>query len=360
MSRRIIFKEMKKPIVSVLTICDCDPDRPLYGGVPYSSRKKLIWHGIENAIFKGLDVVQDYRDTEGSATKVTWCVRCDEQIGELYGDSAWVYKNFSENWKYLREMEHEIGWHPHFWKWNRQHNTWYQCIEKGFIKKCLIEGYKSIPTMFKPNSTKMGWAYHSNYSMELLNKLGILVDLSAVPGINNKKYIDRKNNFLIDTSNWLYAPHHPYRPYKKNYQGSNDSNEKKMDIIVIPVTTFTIPYHYHYGNQILNLIRAIRKKRIFSWRTCRISTLSPTKLTGITKKIIENVFVKSKQEGQCQILHSYFHPDELLVESGVNSMANFKKYFQVISTLSKKYGIDYRYVTASELLIDLKSGECYD
>jgi hypothetical protein len=322
----------------VVLACDADPDRPGYGGIPLNSREKHVWNGIERGIPKLLNALKEIIDHEGGLPRVTWFLRSDEQMNELYGDHCWPAVGFRQIWDDLVERKHEIGWHPHLWGWSEKHGTWYQEInDNEWIRKCLIDGFSSLNREFKIGTVRTGWDYHNNLTMKTLEDLGIKADLSALPGFENTSYVDNNRNLIQNRYDWIGAPEVPYRPSSTDYRAIGN-----MSIIEIPHACF----HQSY------LVYALRKAfwKAFSRRPGK----QPLQRFPVTASMnpshfldgIKQAFKKSKSRNP--IFVSYFHPDDLIVDKNQASFSNLVTNILAIRATSKRLNIPFKFVTAAE------------
>lgn len=313
--------------VVVIVGCDCDPDRPMYGGIQYNSMEKMVWRGITEGIPNAKEIANDFVDSYDKNPKFTLFVRSDEQINEIYDDYAFEYRGFFNLWHELKRDGDEIGWHPHLWRWTDEYKTWYQEIEdERWIERCLMGGYKAIPEEFKPLSVRMGWDFHNNFTMQTLDNLGIKCDLSALPGLRSEGA--EVHQVIVDKYNWISSPKKPYKPCKTNYQVACN-NMRALRITEIPLTTGNIALWLF----ILKTLLGRSRRRFYE--------LNPTKHPVYTRNIIKKAF-------KTGYLVMYSHPDELLPEKGLFSYINFRKNFEIIAEMSKKYNLSYTYRTATE------------
>ena len=53
-------------VLVVVIGCDCDPDRPQYGGVRYDSREPLKWRGVREGVQRACEITASIPDDYGS------------------------------------------------------------------------------------------------------------------------------------------------------------------------------------------------------------------------------------------------------------------------------------------------------
>ena len=329
--------------VIIIICCDTEPDQPEYGGMSYDTHiGKHTWRGIEEGIPKAKEIGNSIEDVEGRNAKITWFIRSDEQMNELYGDPAWMVKNFMDLWRGLKHDEDEIGWHPHLWRWNERIKSWYPELENAsWIENCLEQGYNRFPKQFKLISCRMCWNFHNNVTMNKMNELELTVDISALPG--QKSIRPGYESAYSTYYDWEITREDPYFPSQSDYRREANVNEHSLNILEIPVTNFQIPLPWQ--------IKRVLKKMLRPNEGTPIGTKSAMKTVGhhhFFKLGARKKFLESKENNCTTFLVSYFHADELLVEKRFSSLSNFKHNLKFLAEASKKYGVPFRFLTAKE------------
>lgn len=336
---------MSKSCVYILTVCDCDPDRLMYGGTDYYNINNLIWNGVDRGIPSLFDFMTGSVDSNGQSLKITWCVRCDEQLRQIYGMRNWAYNEFSDIWEHLKKGGHEIAWHPHFWRWSEKEGVWFQEEDPTWIADCLRSSYSSIPSNMKPKTLKTGWGYHCNESVGTVEELGLIADVSPIPSLKSASTIVG-TGLALGKYDWSISPKQPYHPSKEDYRLNGIDS---YSLLFIPATLFRLPFHYSIGKRFVYRIQAAMGKRQKIHTHSDFAPMAPTKPTNAMKNTIRNLFKSAKNSDDHFVLHSYFHPDELLKESGIFSRQNFCNYFELISDIASENNVEFLHVSASEL-----------
>ena len=97
--------------------CDCDPDRPRYGGPGYDDRHSALhWRGISEGTSLLRERLQKIEGATGAEVKALFFLRSDTQIKEIHGMAAWPVLEYSDIWRQLESEGHELAWHPHLWR----------------------------------------------------------------------------------------------------------------------------------------------------------------------------------------------------------------------------------------------------
>lgn len=155
--------------------------------------------------------------------KTTWFIRIDSQIEALFGQADHLFVKHKKEIQWLKENGHEIGWHHHSYKRTGIH--WQQETEENIIEHQLLS-YGKIAKQYDLSSTRMGWGFHTNKTMQRLSDLGFKTDSSAIPRPNYKWETTKKD--------WSITPQHPYFPSVNDYRRSD---LKSLPILEVPIST---------------------------------------------------------------------------------------------------------------------------
>jgi len=218
-----------EPATGIL-LCDCDYDCP----------DRLTWVGVEEGIPRFVQALEEQAQVRGEARpRITWCVRSDLQMERVYGDCAWPFRRFEAMWRELEAAGDDIAWHPHLWRWSEDHNCWYQETEDAdWIERCLRAGYATICEACgrKLRTCRMGWEYHSDLTMGIIDELGIEVDLSATPGRRRHAVGDR-GSMRHGELDWSITGAEPYHPSRADYRRPPRDGEAALSVLEVPRTT---------------------------------------------------------------------------------------------------------------------------
>jgi len=311
-------------LLDVVIGCDCDPDRPQYGGTRYDTRAPLRWRGVREGIRRAREIADGVRDDFGNPARITWCVRSDLQMQEIYGDCAWAYSEFSDLWEHLARCGDEIAWHPHLWRWHEQEACWYQEIEdEDWIRRCLREGHRALSDRMghAPTTSRMGWEFHNNVTMQQLNDLGIRVDFSAIPGRYTAGRPDKWGSMLNCHVDWRDAPQKPYRPSVCDYRREATGKQQVLEITELPMSIFRSPLLGGVASlrRVIKAAGPDRSRRLLpsrngSARYCKAySTIHPYVFSRLSAAKID----EAKRSGYA-LLVTAFHADELLAQTRVS------------------------------------------
>jgi hypothetical protein len=327
----------------VLSICDTEPDCEFYGGMPITQRSgPQSWEGVKEGLTEFIEYCNLIRDDEGLPLRLTLFIRSDLQIAEFYGRPGWALYHFSPLWDQFMTRGHEIGWHPHLWRWSDNQKKWYQEIldEKWMIEECLKPGYEDFNTYLPAKIVRMGWCYHNNCSIALMDHLGVMADFSGLSGI-----VSGMHNGLpmrgFNVYDWSLTPNYPYYPSEKDYRRLPHEGEKSLSILEVPQDTLRV-------SAVMNTIRALKKmvqlQKIHHIRRMAIS-MDAQRLLYV-RRFIKNHISRVIQKEKPVILSWSLHADDLL------SNTNLKRVFRNIQRLqhmARKANVELRFKTASEI-----------
>lgn len=332
----------------VLIGVDCDPDRPSFGGTGLAQKSQaMIWKGVTEGIFRVLEA----REKAGSLSpKITWNIRSDDQIEQVYGHAGWAAAEFLKLWERLKTEGDEIAWHPHLWRWNRDAHAWYQEVQDlPWMEECLEKGINGFREIFgaKPMSVHSGWCFHNNTTMQRISTLGVRVDYSALPGMQSIG-VPRKSGALSDNEyDWRQTPPTPYSPSREDYRVPASSLGSALPLLEIPEYTFpSLPVWA------LGLWANVKKstwggrRRLLSQLCYQRSFVQINTHPRLFAMALDRGFW---EEGTSPFFASHFHPDEFLSQNGRRYGVNFLfQNLRMLATRAEQKGGTLRFVTASE------------
>jgi hypothetical protein len=336
----------------VLLSVDVEPDRPGFRGKRYDYFGFQKWACLSRGMPEFLRIRHDLQKELETDIRLTWFLRSDSQIKMIYGNAAWAIEHFKAIIDKLQESRDEVGWHAHTWRWSENNCSWYQEInDEEWIESCYETGFKDFRKAVgaPPFSFRAGWCFHNNISIAMLDKLGIRVDLSAMPGIRNSGTRNTRDGSLYcGFSNWERTPTHPYHPSKKDYRFEGNDN---YELLELPVTTVSKPIA-SYMHQILPF-------RVFGGLKLARPTLSLSKdflsPTSCPLLFERNIKLVLRKYRKCS--HSYlvlpFHADELL---SITLMNNLLTNLRKVVSISRRNKIRARFITAAEAYSLCESG----
>ena len=342
-------------ILRVVICCEADHDALGYN-IPATRfdvyKEKLGWKGVNN-IPKIREICNSFKDNEFDNPKITWFVRCDEQMKTVFKDYAYPLRNFRDLWKELRKQGDEIGWHPHLWRWSASKKCWYQEVsDKKWISHCLENGHKGFLKLSKnPTCVRTGWGFHNNFTMKKVNDLGLIVDLSALPGLEHQGSPDERGSHFLNEYDWSTTPQKPYFPSEKDYRRPPKNNEQSLNILEIPITTAPKSTRRILVEKMLISSPIGLRKKILKGADVRFKSVQQRYVANITeqsfKRIAKQKFKEAKQNPKAHTnLVAIFHPIELFKQKGFQNLQNNLK---AIEELSRSSNIPFCFLTATEM-----------
>jgi len=333
----MVITEKEKRLIVIIG-ADCDPDKVRVRGKNLRTYHGFYgWRGIREGIpeiKKRLSYIQNLFD---SPFKLTWCVRSDLQIKEIYGNAGWCLREFSSFWKELEKGGDEIGWHLHLWRWNPRYEIWYQEIQdEEWIKGCILEGFRAFKEEWgkPPSSVRMGWIFHNNLTMEEISTLGLRVDFSAIPGLNK---IRVKQKYIHDYADWRRTPTYPYHPSSLDYRIPLRRKSLPIwEIPCLPLCSNCLMWPYNF--------EALMSGK----NSILITPIFPATITTfpfLFKRALRR-WLKVNEFRRITFLATYFHPDELLS----SKREFFIKNLLCIQKMARFHKREVHFLTASQSL----------
>jgi hypothetical protein len=204
-----------------LTI-DTDPDG-LNTHIP--DRKTLAWDGLHFAMERLHQALPE--------VPLTWYVRADGQLKAAYGSDRYLLDTYADFWGEALKRGDELGWHPHLYTVPTDELQPTIITESAAAVTELQRIWENIKACPLPMpSFRMGEAWHSSETLNLIEKLGFAVDSTAIP--------NRDDSAAGHPRNWKDAPNQPYYP---RYDDIRKAGENRP-LLEVPMNSwyFQAPY----------------------------------------------------------------------------------------------------------------------
>jgi len=200
--------------------------------------KKKRWLGYEDLhafLFKARPI---FEKVTKKPVHYNWLFRLDRQIEKVYGDAAWVFKQYGSLINEAKQSGDSLGVHVHSWRPKRKilKQTWVaEFSDKDWVASCINLAHRSFIEFTKeqPQFFSFGDHYMSPEVLAQLESLGFRCDLSMHPG---RPLLQR---FVPgeETCGWLPSflntPRHAFKPSRQAFsKPSTDS----MNLWEIPVS----------------------------------------------------------------------------------------------------------------------------
>ena len=333
--------------VYVTIACDTDPDRKRL--LPETPDDSLRWRGLTEGIPAVKTAVRHLVDDSGRGPKFTWCLRVDHQVQKLHGSFEYVLTEHNALLKDVAATGDELSWHPHFWRYDAEKKIWYQELnDKAWQVRMLEEAVAAYRRVFPdhPRTLRTGWDYHSPESFAAIDKLGLEVDLSAVPSQETMPTNSeaRSSNFY----DWAVTPNEPYRPSRSDFRRACKNGEQAYNIWEFPV--------FVSRSLLWGLIRgAVSARRMKDPRKLWRGLLNPSYFANITARPRLYSAIISQMRKELAIRDklyfvTFFHPDEVLPNvDPLYSLENMRENLERLRAVAHRSGAKLEFVTAREL-----------
>lgn len=211
--------------MAVNLICTVDVDND---GVEGDERTDLRWTSVGRIPYvKTLFAAFDLR--------LTWFVRADNQLHDVYGTAAYLLKEHAALWAQMERAGDEIGWHPHLYEWHEETRKYIADWDEGRCARKLEAIRRELTAQgFNHTSVRIGEAFHGNALMRTLDELGLAVDSTAIPGRTRS---DQSRRF-----DWGPTPNEPYHPSAADYRVPDAA--RSLSILEVPMTTMPVKASY--------------------------------------------------------------------------------------------------------------------
>ena len=288
--------------MKILIGCDVDPILPA-----------VLRRPPDTDIWEPLDQIDRLVATMGEFLPViTWLIRSDDSVRFCTESYASGFISRRKLWRRLMDRGHELGWHMHHLSFNRHHGSF------GFdpAPSWLSAAHAGLEEHFHVRATRVGWDYGSTVLFNSLDKLGIQIDFSAVPG-NITWHRAGPDRVVVD---WRRCPPVPYHPDRDDYQKEGPN---ALRLLEVPITQFS------------NSVPGMAKRCV--WRIGN-RCFSMTGLHNKTLKMTDPW--PPPPVSRSGVVAFFFHPEEL-TETGVSH------FVRNVEQLRQLQGVNF--VTASQI-----------
>lgn len=212
-----IHGEAELPILITVDVCDGSFD----SGSRHDRFDSLMGC-LPDLNYQLKEILSEF--TNRNTVPVTWFVRADMQVKEATGSATGLIEGWPEIWLDILTAGGELGWHPHLVE--KSGDRWLPIRDPMRLKDEAEKiRDKFSGSAWNPRVSRMGESVGSNELMSFLDSVGIIADLSALPG---RKRDDGERFF-----DWEITPHAPYHPGRQDYRITGDN---QLSILEIPFT----------------------------------------------------------------------------------------------------------------------------
>jgi len=334
--------------VPIVIGCDTDPDRESFVGPLPSDR--LVWRGMLEGIPALKRAVADLRDDAGAPPRFTWLVRADEQVRDLHGDYAWCLQAHGDFLRGLAAEGDALGWHPHFWRLDRQTHRWYQEVEdEAWQLKVLREAHAALARAgLTPASVRMGWTYHTSATFNTLDQLGIRLEFSPFPGL--RSFSGRPATRDENQFDWSPTPTQSFHASQRDCRVPARAGEPACRMLTLPCWVATHPFWgLAAGAQMARktgdlglLWAAFRRPSYVINVTAKPSLFAPM-IRGVGRAIA----AARAGHRPAPAFATYFHPDELIPNrSTMYALAHVRENLVALLDCIRTAGASPQFATA--------------
>jgi hypothetical protein len=191
-------------------------------------RHTLAWAGLHFAMQRFHAVLPD--------VPLTWYVRADGQLERAYGSASYLLDTYAAFWRQAVERGDELGWHPHLYTMAAEPqiitDSAQAVTELSRIWTSIKDSEFDLPTF------RMGEAWHTIETLNLLENLGFQVDSTAIPG--------RDDSASGHPRNWSGTPNHPYYPAQHDIRVPSVGAQHASSLLEVPMNSWYFKASYDH------------------------------------------------------------------------------------------------------------------
>lgn len=308
---------MDRTVFVVLSI-DVEPDFP----PEFIEQLEFVAHRKPNYMYHHFKAVADrLEDLHYMGARWNWMVRADNLMKIVHENCAYMFDAFSKEFRRILAFNDEIGFHPHPYEYIE--GSWGQQKDQTRQIRILQEGYDAVASLgFRLKSVRTGWDTMNSEMMSLLDSMGFVSDMSALPGMAREDILAK---YSYD---WSETPEFPYHPSRTDYQQPGDLN-----ILEIPQTINRVK---RFGGKIF------------------VSAFNPCGLNSLYKPCIANSLKQAFELG-FSFLVGFTHLEDFVYSRGriskllrIDGFDSFRKNMQFLIEEAKQQQVKILFATASE------------
>jgi len=333
---------MKRQLILTVS-CDTDPDtNPTVRRIHHANEHRPLWQGIEQGIASFRQALLAKVAARLQRLPITWLLRSDRMILEVYDDAAYCFKTFEKIWQAELQSGNELGWHPHLFRWNDAGNSWDAYLDKDddieVLEHCLTE----LRRHFDVNSVRTGWTYCSNRIMHLFDRRHLKIDVSAIPHSKLAEW------WHYD---WSGTSPRAYFPSRDDYRVTSNEVGKNLQIVELPVLAFRLNPAWHAARFGFKNLKAIYKSdhAFLSWKNTQYRGCLITHSSATFQAAVKQQLFNGLHNTDPIFVNTFFHADELLRTESlthfitnlnfIDAFANANQLELVATTLTPATGL---------------------
>lgn len=312
--------------------CDTDPDGPIgVRRLPAGGDVDALWRGVLHGIEAlRARLIHSRFHVRFGPLPITWLLRADRQIAEVYGDPSFTFKRYAAIWAREGQLGSEIGWHPHVYCWNDSSSAWEPRLDTAGDTDVLRDSLSALRAHADVRAVRTGWTYHSNRLMQLFARSDIRVDASALPGSVHR------GRWRHD---WTSTPRVPYLPSKRDYRVCARSEEDGVGICVLPSIVRRLGQPLHA----FRYLTRMRRRLSTTWEAARWQGVLISQHDASFEHAVAQTLRLSEEAGRAFIV-TYFHTGELMRRDVLD---RFARNVDATLTVAERNGWELRPATLS-------------
>jgi hypothetical protein len=298
---------------------------------------------------KAKDRLQTLMDCDDTPPIFTLNLRVDYQIKRMCGSFDHVLRKYKDFLVGLEKGGDELAWHPHFWFYDEDNGVWYQNLaDVDWQVAMLKEAYAAYQDVFpgRARSVRMGWTYHNNRTLAALDKLGVEVETSGLPGLKILPRASRGR--MANFYDWSITPTKPYNPSVADYRREAKEGEESLSILETPnYVAGSFFWGILSGVVLARKMKDVRQVGYAFMRPAYYSSISGK--PALFKPLLSQMKKDLRRSGMILYI-TLFHADELIENiHPVYSLENMVTNLSSIHKLAPNMRARVKYIRACDV-----------
>jgi hypothetical protein len=240
-----------------------------------------------------------------------------------------------------------LGWHPHLYRWSKEHQQWVSALTDRDLIQEWPEIVKDIGDRFPTDVARTGWDHHSNETMAQFHRLGVRIDLSGLPGQVLYNFTDAPVPWTYD---WKPTTEAPYFPSETDYRRPAAPGERSLRTLEAPISLTPLRPWMAVAKTCYHRLMALRHRRHgISPAYFPYLSADSRRITEPNNLVTPGIRQKAHLAAQAARARytTYFHPDEF---KDARAIHNCAENLRALTAECERLGVSFEYITASELL----------
>ena len=229
-------------LIPVILAIDIEPD-----AFQVNRANPEPWRGYETAQRFFAELRSRLEALTAAPAHYLWSLRIDPQIAESYGSPTWIAEEYGTHLKDVQACGDELGVHPHAFRWLPDEGTWLHDFgNEAWVEHCVRMALDGFAQVFSRPcvSFRFGDRFMTTHVANLLERLGVLYDLTAEPGTPEAPGPRPDELSSGPQPDYTRVPREPWVPSEADFRRPAPPHTRRR-LRMIPLTSSHVKLGFH-------------------------------------------------------------------------------------------------------------------